>query len=652
MNTFYMEKISKGLLLYYPLVFILLSGGCTNKTSIEELTHSSSTIFENPPEWAKEVVWYQIFVERFRNGDPSNDPTPTDIEGSYPGYIPGNWKITPWTQDWYKPDEYFAQLEGIKDFGGYTVSMFDQKVQLRRYGGDLQGVLDKIDYLDSLGVTAIYFNPLNDAPSLHKYDARHWRHIDRNFGPDPSKDRATIANENPEDPTTWIFTEADKLFLKVIEEFHKRQIKVILDYSWNHTGHTFWAWQDVIKNQKSSKYADWFTIDQFDNPTTPQNEFKFRGWAGVNELPEIKKTVHQDHSSGIKAYEGNLYSHHVKDHIFNITHRWLDPNGDGDPSDGVDGFRLDVAAEVPLGFWRDYRKFVRNINPNAILIGEIWWEKWPDKLLEPEPFLRGDIFDAPMNYRWYRSARHFFNASPEEISVSTFVDSLTSYKKNIREANNYAMMNLTSSHDVPRTLTSLFNKTRYKYQAKPEDNPSYKIHKPEPETYQTLKLLLAHQFTYIGAPHIWAGDEMGMWGADDPSTRKPLIWKDYNFEPETNHPLGQSRPRDEVIFDDELFLYYQKLIKLRKDNRVLINGKIDFIKIDDTNKILAYSRYNDYEEVIAIFNTSTENKLIELPVKANKTYKDKLENLPAIKAKNNTIQLEIFPRSTAILVIE
>jgi cyclomaltodextrinase len=380
----------------YVFIYVLFSLNCTES---RESFHNKNlvikrTVFENPPEWAKEVIWYQIFVERFRNGDSGNDPTPADIEGAYPGFVPKSWQITTWTHDWYKEDPYFKELEGKKDFSGNTISNFNQKAQLRRYGGDLQGVLDKIGYLDSLGISAIYFNPLNDAPSLHKYDARYWRHIDRNFGPAPQKDGETILQEISEDPNTWKFTEADKLFLKVIDEFHKRGIKVILDYSWNHTGHTFWAWKDLVKKQKESKYADWYWINKFDNPNTIDNEFDYRGWAGVIDLPEIKETKKYDHTKPIQPFEGNIYHESAKQHIFNISKRWLDPNGDGNPSDGVDGFRLDVAAEIPLGFWREYRKVVKGVNPDAYLLGEIWWEEWPDKLLDPKPFLEGDIFDA------------------------------------------------------------------------------------------------------------------------------------------------------------------------------------------------------------------------------------------------------------------
>ena len=127
--------------------------------------------FDQAPDWAREAIWYQIFVERFRNGDLSNDPRPEYMQGAYPGYVPANWQVTPWHQDWYE-QENWAKAEG---------GDFHRLAAARRFGGDLQGVLDKLDYLEDLGITAIYFNPLNDSPSLLKYDARHYRHIDRTF---------------------------------------------------------------------------------------------------------------------------------------------------------------------------------------------------------------------------------------------------------------------------------------------------------------------------------------------------------------------------------------------------------------------------------------------------------------------------------------
>ncbi|MCB9202902.1 MAG: glycoside hydrolase family 13 protein [Flavobacteriales bacterium] len=596
------------------------------------------TSFNQPPEWSKKVVWYQIFLERFRNGDSSNDPRKEDIKGSYPGFIPENWQTTPWNQSWYKEDVYFPEYSKGKDFNGNAIENLGQKVQLRRYGGDLQGVLDKIDYLDSLGITAIYFNPLNDAPSLHKYDARNWRHIDRNFGPNPKKDVEIMQSENPTNPNTWKMTTADSMFVEVVGKLHKRGIRVILDYSWNHTGNTFWAWEDVVKNQENSKYKDWYWVHSFDNPETLENEFKYQGWFNVPDLPEIKETQHVDHTEGIIPFHGDIYSQEVKQHIFNVSKRWLDPNGDGDCSDGIDGFRLDVAAELPLEFWEEYRTFVRTINPDAYIIGEVWWEKFPNKLLNPKPYLNGKIFDAVMNYRWYRSARDFFNESPNVIPVTEFVDSLNSYRKNIDVNMNYAMMNLNASHDTPRVLTSLFNKTGYK-QTSAED---YKTQKPNLETYKILKLLLAHQFTYIGSPHVWAGDEMGMWGADDPHTRKPLIWKDFEYENEVHDGFN-----DEVKFNDDLFIYYQKVISIRNENPVLQTGELEFIKQDNENRILAYSRFNQNKEILVVFNMSNEPKEIKLKVR-RKDYSPIL-NQTKIKEKDNFIKIKLEPKSSEII---
>ena len=281
------EKYMKKVYLFVGLFFIsLVWNACETATGepLQKELNTMETIYSDPPRWASEAIWYEIGVERFWNGDPTNDPTAEDIVGSYPGFVPENWATTPWTQDWYKVDPYMANLVGHKDSYGNELSKFVDKVQMRRYGGDLQGVLDKIDYLDSLGITAIYFRPLNDGPSLHKYDVRNWRHIDRNFGPDPQKDWQIISREIPHDPTTWKFTEADKLFLQVLSALHQRGIKVILDYSFNHTGNTFWAWQDVVQHQEASAFKDWYWIDQFDDPQTPENEFAYHGWVGVKEL--------------------------------------------------------------------------------------------------------------------------------------------------------------------------------------------------------------------------------------------------------------------------------------------------------------------------------------------------------------------------------
>ena len=345
-----------------PLILLLLGTACGGR-SPREVPAANLAV----PAWSGDVIWYQIFVERFRNGDPTNDPTPHDIEGVTDQAPPRGWRPTPWSQDWYR-QEPWAKATG-KDF--YAT------VQFRRYGGDLQGVMDRLDYLQELGVTALYLNPVNDAPSLHKYDARNYHHIDRNFGPDPRGDEACIAAEDPVDPATWNWTAADSLFLALVREVHRRGMRIIMDYSWNHTGITFWAWRDVLAKQRASRFADWYAIERFDDPTTAGHQRVPVPRMGRGALAAGVEEGRPPAGQDPRADRGQSGARRA-DQVFEVTRRWLDPNGDGDPSDGVDGFRLDVAEMVPLGFWRDYRRFVRSINPEAYLVGEVWWEQWPD----------------------------------------------------------------------------------------------------------------------------------------------------------------------------------------------------------------------------------------------------------------------------------
>jgi len=593
------------------------------------------------PPWAKDAIWYQIFVERFGNGDSSNDPTLHDIEGSWPHAQPQGWRPTPWTHDWYR-QEPWAEATG-EDFY-FTV-------QIRRYGGDLQGVLDRLDYLQDLGVTALYLNPVNDAPSLHKYDARNYRHIDRNFGPDPHGDEARMAAEDPTDPATWVWTAADSLFLALIREVHRRGMRIIVDYSWNHTGLTFWAWRDVLENQEDSPYADWYEIERFDDPATPDtNEFAYRGWLGVRELPEWNK-VGRPEGVDHGAIEGTLLPP-VRDHIFNVTRRWLDPNGDGDPSDGIDGFRLDVAEMVPLGFWREYRRFVRGINPQAYLVGEVWWEEWPEKMYDPTAWLEGDVFDAVMNYRWYMPTRSFFADAPPHLTASGYIAHLDSVSSGIDLDFRQAMMNLTASHDSPRFATSIYNPGRYKYRVNPRENTDYRIDKPGERTKQIQRLILVQQFTYVGAPHIWYGDEVGMWGADDPDTRKPMVWSDLEYEDETTHPLGLPRQPDPVAPDTALLRAYKQLIALRKRNlRLFVDGDLSYLLTDAARGLLAYQRARDDERAVVAFNTSGQPQRIALDVEEG-TYRAVYPPGATVDVVDGSLTAELPPMTAAVWLRE
>jgi glycosidase len=541
------------------------------------------------PAWAKEAVYYQIFPERFCNGDKSNDPTPADMEGAWPGKTPEGWKIHPWTSDWYK-------LQPWEKKNGHD---FYWNAGVRRYGGDLQGVMNKLDYLQKLGINAIYFNPLFTSPSLHKYDGSTYHHIDHNFGPNPEKDKNITAGENPADPTTWQWTSADKLFLKLIKECHRRGIKVIIDGVFNHVGTTFWAFKDVVKNQQNSKYKDWFFIKSWDDPNTSKNEFDYEGWFGVKDLPRLR----QDENGIVSG---------PKEYIHAAIQRWMAPNGN--VADGIDGWRLDVAEQVHHNFWKTFRTWVKGINPDAYIVGEIWWDDWAkNKMMDTRPWLQGDEFDAVMNYRFARALKDFILNDKKQLSPQGFVDSLNTLLKEYPKENYYAMMNLLDSHDVERVASMVVNPDIwYDHDGNPSNDKKYSVRKPTDHERLKQRLIVALQFMLPGAPQIYYGDEAGMWGGDDPDCRKPMVWPDFKYETETTHPFGLKRPTDQVKFDTKLFNWYKKIVSIRKENKILALGNVKFDIIDNENKLLGFTREYNVEKIFVLVNNNDAKMTVQL----------------------------------------
>ncbi|NEU08583.1 glycoside hydrolase family 13 protein [Flavihumibacter sp. R14] len=555
------------------------------------------TPFEKAPEWSKDAIWYQIFVERFYNGDRHNDPKADNINIESLGLLaPDNWTLNPWTGNWYHPERW----EKGKPFS--------ETLQYRRYGGDLQGVLDKLDYLQDLGITALYLNPVNDAPSAHKYDAASYHHIDINFGPDPEGDRMIIASEDPANPLTWKWTSADKLFLKLIREVHSRGMRIIVDYSWNHTGVNFWAWRDILEKQSLSAYHSWYDIRSFDGHPESPHEYIYSGWMGIKTLPELKKVNVSTPRVNGKPYEGDI-NEGAKQHILAVTRRWLAP--EGNPEDGVDGFRLDVADQIGMSFWRDFRKEVRQIKQDTYLVGEVWWDEFPEKFMDIEPYTRGDIFDAVMLYHTYRPARYFFSDSAFRIDASEFRSCLEQIWSVLPPDKRQVMMNVSSTHDTPRLLTDFYNKNMYKLNATPFEDQLYHTGKPDRQTYKRVRHYLIHLFTSVGAPHIWNGEEMGMWGADDPDSRKPLWWEEFEFEDESRNNYQPGRALyDPVGFNRDHFSFYKKLISIRKSNPVLVKGEMIFT-VSEGNK-LAYKRVCEASEIMVCFNLDHDTQVFPL----------------------------------------
>ncbi|MEM6335462.1 MAG: glycoside hydrolase family 13 protein, partial [Bacteroidota bacterium] len=566
-----------------------------DEDSLQAVRVDSLEAAKRAPAWARDVVWYQIFPERFRNGDPTNDPIRDSIEDAE--RAPDTWALSPWTGDWYERAEWETQMG----------ESFYDAVFHRRYGGDLQGVIDQLPYLDSLGVTGIYFNPVFFARSLHKYDGSSFHHIDPYFGPDPQGDLDRMAEEDPADPSTWIFTSADSLFLDLLSQAHEREMRVIIDGVFNHTGRSFFAFDDLWSKGAESEFADWYVVTQFDDPETEDDEFDYEGWWGYKHLP-----VFAD------APGGNDLAAGPKQYVLDATRRWMDPNGDGDPSDGIDGWRLDVAEEVPTGFWRDWNAFVRELNPEAYTVAEIW--------TEADAFLEAAGFSAAMNYFGFALPVKGWLVD-DQLDPTVFAAMLDLRQQALSVPVRYAMQNLVDSHDTPRIAQMIVNRSRpytepaifdYDRQAGPRDVPDYDTSAPDSTERDLQRMVALMQMTYVGAPMLYYGTEAGMWGADDPDDRMPMVWPDLTYEPQRLEADGTLRDSPQAVaFDSTLFDFYKRVIQLRTSSGVvsdvLRRGAYQRLTANDTDGTFAFGRVDGRRRLIAAFNRSDGPRRITIP---------------------------------------
>jgi cyclomaltodextrinase len=561
------------------IIAILLGFLCVSLTSAAQSNaHAPSKDFT--PNWSKGVIWYQIFPERFRNGDRSNDPKIGDQAGAYPFDDTSAFQTHPWTSDWY-------QLQPYEQKNGKDVYF---NIQRRRYGGDIQGIIDGLDYLKSLGVNALYITPLFWSPSSHKYDALMYHHIDPTFGPDPEGDKKMIATEDPVKPETWVWTKADLLALKLIDEVHKRKMRLIFDGVFNHVGIRNFAFQDVEKNQQASPFKDWFIVQSW-RDSVKGTKFRYKGWFGVRTLPEFRED-----STGIVAGP--------KQYIFNATKRWMNPKNLG-ASHGIDGWRLDVAYDVGHPFWKDWRKWVRSLNPQAYMTAEL-----VDPIEKTRPYLQGDEFDATMNYNFAFIVHDFMVQDKTASTVTQFDTRLRELREAFGEGVALNMQNLMNSHDATRIGSAVANADGKKFGdwgpyfnwSQKSNNKTYNARKPTPAQLQKQKLIAAFQLLYYGSPMIYYGDETGMWGANDPDCRKPMLWKNMVYEPETHNPDQGLHEPDAVAVNEDLVDWYKSFIALRNKYASIRTGTFKTLAIDDEKKLYVFSRSLGNEQVIVIIN--------------------------------------------------
>ena len=506
------------------------------------------------------MVWYQIFPERFNNGDSSNDPTRASLDN--PQYVNSDWEVMDWESEW------FERAKWEKAQGGD----FHSTLQHRRYGGDLQGVINKLDYLKELGISGIYLNPIFHANSLHKYDGNSFHHIDPYFGPDPEGDLELIAEESS-NPRYWQWTAADKLFLKLLEEAKSRGIRVIIDGVWNHTGRDFFAFADIRTKFQKSPYKHWYKIIEFDDPLTAHNEFDYHGWNGFKSLPEFADDpLGQNLAPAPKRY------------ILNATRRWMDPNGDNDPSDGIDGWRLDVAEEIPKGFWKEWHAYVREINPEVFTSAEIWGSAGQ--------YLMDTDFTSSMNYRGFAIPVKGWLIDGK-ITASEFSERLGQERNSYDDDTAYMMQNLVDSHDTQRVASAIANRASFNeykndnwldYDDGERVNArslGYNNGPPDVKGRRIWKMLALFQATYVGAPMIYYGTEVGMWSADDPENRMPTWW----------HRM-----------DEDIFKTYQSAFLLRHTHPALRRGGFKVVETRDKSKVFVFERKLGDERLIIILN--------------------------------------------------
>lgn len=581
---------------------------------------------DNYPSWAAQVIWYEIFPERFCRKNYENPISSLDILGTTPWNFSKNsaWKIHPWTSDWYRRQPY--ETENSKSL----------KINIlrRRYCGDLRGIISKLDYLSKLGVNALYFTPMQYSPSLHRYDGTNFLHIDPFLGDNPLEDLKIIAQEDFLDFDNAAWTSADLLALEMIKKAHSLGMKVVFDGVFNHIGYNSKPFQDVMKNTRKSEFADWFLIDW--EKSTKKNLVYQKFWGFVKEMPKL--------NYGCKK---------VKEYVFSTLKRWLKPIVSGTEFEGIDGWRIDHAIGVPLTFWKSANAFVKNLKPNALFLGE---------LIEPleviKPYLDEKCFDSVMNYGFYFSLLQFFVAQNNSISALQFDKLLRSQLKLLNLSSNFLAMNLLGTHDTERFASYIVNRGLKKYSTFEEffenshiEDKKYSSRAPNDFERKIQKMAVVFEFSMVGSPMIYYGDELGMWGANDPDCRKPMIWPELSFEDEQILVGGRrTKKYDKIEVNQNIFDFYKRIINFRKSNiEVLSWGKFLTLYADKEKRVYIYERTLKKERIIFGFNRELEPCSLEINLGVKTVLKNVLNGTKLDTDNFGHVRLTLEPVSFTIL---
>lgn len=610
-ETLQMQKMSSGEVFDYYETKVQLTDTMfvyyfRIKSESEELCYHRCGVSEHPveyynfrimpgfstPAWAKGAVMYQIFVDRFCNGDPSNDVE----DGEYVYIGEPVCKVKDWNE-------------------------FPEAMDIRRFhGGDLQGVLDKLDYLEELGVEVIYFNPLFVSPSNHKYDIQDYDYIDPHYGviiedggevlPEGEKDNTRATKYQKRTGDIRNLEASNRLFAKLVEEMHTRGMRVILDGVFNHCG-SFNKWMDrerIYEPQPEyekgayvsaqSPYRDFFHFFDEREEAWPYNK-NYDGWWGHDTLPKLN-------------YED---SPTLEEYILNIGKKWVSPPYN------ADGWRLDVAADLGYSneynhiFWENFRKAVKSANPQALILAEHYGD--------PGEWLQGDEWDSVMNYDAFMEPLTWFLTGMEKHSderrtdlwgnADNFVNTMNHFMASMLTPSLQVAMNELSNHDHSRFLTRtnhIVGRVAQLGSKAAEEGINLAV----------MREAVAVQMTWVGAPTVYYGDEAGVCGFTDPDSRRTYPW-------------GQE--------NRELVEFHKEMIRIHKREKPLRTGSLKMLSW--SSNVLAYARFQEGEQIIVVLNNSKELKEVTIPVwQAEVPMKGKMERLMYSWEKSYTTERDIY----------
>ena len=610
-ETLQMQKMSSGEVFDYYETKVQLTDTMfvyyfRIKSESEELCYHRCGVSEHPveyynfrimpgfstPAWAKGAVMYQIFVDRFCNGDPSNDVE----DGEYVYIGEPVCKVKDWNE-------------------------FPEAMDIRRFhGGDLQGVLDKLDYLEELGVEVIYFNPLFVSPSNHKYDIQDYDYIDPHYGviiedggevlPEGEKDNTRATKYQKRTGDIRNLEASNRLFAKLVEEMHTRGMRVILDGVFNHCG-SFNKWMDrerIYEPQPEyekgayvsaqSPYRDFFHFFDEREEAWPYNK-NYDGWWGHDTLPKLN-------------YED---SPTLEEYILNIGKKWVSPPYN------ADGWRLDVAADLGYSneynhiFWENFRKAVKSANPQALILAEHYGD--------PGEWLPGDEWDSVMNYDAFMEPLTWFLTGMEKHSderrtdlwgnADNFVNTMNHFMASMLTPSLQVAMNELSNHDHSRFLTRtnhIVGRVAQLGSKAAEEGINLAV----------MREAVAVQMTWVGAPTVYYGDEAGVCGFTDPDSRRTYPW-------------GQE--------NRELVEFHKEMIRIHKREKPLRTGSLKMLSW--SSNVLAYARFQEGEQIIVVLNNSKELKEVTIPVwQAEVPMKGKMERLMYSWEKSYTTERDIY----------